>query len=101
MGQVATVFLQVPHKHASFDPTRPTTGVTDESVVYASATPTISTMSASWRALPLDRYMLPRHADNLGSGVGQLHLRRNQAHERSDKQHPVSDPDARNQRENV
>src|SRR5512140_3264301 len=95
MGQLATVLLQVPHKHASLEPTRSTTEFAEFDAVCA----TLMTATSTTRRLFFSRRICLGDSEHLCPRILQPHLARNQADQRAAKQHPETQPDTRDQGE--
>src|SRR5579871_785860 len=92
------MFILHPQGHSSFSATRFTAGLSSSSALCAKIG---TATSAKARRLFLNRRMFLRHSDHLGSRVREPDFAWDQAHQSSDSQHPKSDPDPGDQRENV
>src|SRR5580692_5364514 len=99
MGQSPTVLLQPVHKHASFMPTRFTSGVRMPEEVWASDIAARAASSTSARndivrkRLVFHFCMFPRISHDFGAWINQFLLIRHQANQRPAQHHPVADPD--------
>src|ERR1700733_12174128 len=92
--------MLVLHPHGQFrrSATRFTAGLSNSSADWANET---AANNANTRKLFLNRRMFLCNSNHLRPGIRQANLIGDQAHDGAEREHPESDPNPGNQRENV
>ena len=96
--------MLVLHPHGQFNRVamRFTAGLSNSSADWANATPANNATSRKlFITLLLNRRMFLCNSNHLRPGVRQTYFIRDQAHNGAEREHPKSDPDPRDQREDV